>query len=102
MLDKQDRHVVLGADGAQQLVEFFRLARVETGRRLVEAEEPRLGAHGTRDLEAALVAIGQVARRVIGAVDQAHLLEPRLGEFNGILLGAAVMAAAEHAGHGVA
>ena len=46
------------------------LARVEAGRRLVEAEQDRLGAHGARDLEPPLGAIGQVAGRIVGAVDR--------------------------------
>ena len=54
--------------GQQQLVELVRLARVEAGRRLVEAEQQRVGAHGAGDFEAALIAVGQVARRLVGAV----------------------------------
>ena len=55
------------ADGGQQLVELGALARIEAGRRLVEAEQHRIGAHGARDLEPALGAIGQVAGRIVGA-----------------------------------
>ena len=43
------------------------LARVEAGRRFVEAEQHRVGAHGARDLEPALLAIGQVAGEIVGA-----------------------------------
>ena len=55
------------------------LARVEAGGRLVEAEQHRVGAHGARDLEPPLRAIGQLAGRIVGAVDQADLVEPVLG-----------------------
>ena len=41
VLDQQDRGAVLVADGAQQRVELGALARVEAGRRLVEAEQHR-------------------------------------------------------------
>ena len=51
------------ADGAEELVELGALARIEAGRRLVEAEQERLGAHGARDLEPPLSAIGQLAGR---------------------------------------
>ena len=60
----------------QQLVELGALARVEAGGRLVEAEQHRVGAHGARDLEPALRAVGQVAGRIVGAVDQADAVEP--------------------------
>ena len=76
VLDQQDRDVVLVADEAEEAVELGRLARIEAGGRLVEAEEERLGAHGAGDLEAPLRAIGQVAGRVVGAVDEIDLLEP--------------------------
>ena len=44
------------------------LARVEAGGGLVEAQQHGVGAHGARDLEPALVAVGQVAGRIVGAV----------------------------------
>ena len=76
VLDEEDRDLVLAADEAEELVEFGRLARVEAGGRLVEAEEQRIGAHGAGDLQPSLGAIGQVGRRIVGAVDQVDLLEP--------------------------
>ena len=48
-------------------------ARVEAGGRLVEAEQHRIGAHGAGDLEPPLGAVGQVAGRIVGAVDEADL-----------------------------
>ena len=68
--------LVLVANEAEQRVEFGRLARVEAGGRLVEAEEHGIGAHGAGDLQPALGAIGQVPGRVVGAVDQADPLQP--------------------------
>ena len=67
---------VLVADGEQQRVELGAFARIEAGGRLVEAEQHRIGAHGARDLEPALRAIGQVAGRIVGALDQADPVEP--------------------------
>ena len=46
-------------------VERLRLARVHAGRRLVEQEEPGLRRERARDLEPALVAVGQAARQVV-------------------------------------
>ena len=66
----------LVADRHQQLVELRRFARVEAGRRLVEAEQPRLGAHGARDLEPPLRAVGQLAGRPVGVGHQADALQP--------------------------
>ena len=76
VLDQQDRDGVLVADGEQQRVELGAFARIEAGRRLVEAEQHRIGAHGARDLQPPLRAIGQVAGRIVGARQQPDALEP--------------------------
>ena len=81
------------ADVEQQLVELGGFARVEAGRRLVEAEQHRLGAHGARDLQPALRAIGQVARLPVGAVGEADPLQPVARELDRLALGLAVDAA---------
>ena len=60
------------ANGAQQRVEFGALARVEASCGLIETEQHGIGAHGARDLEAALVAIGQVAGGIVGARGEAR------------------------------
>ena len=69
------RPLVSSRIGASSSLSSAALARVETRRRLVEAEQHGFGAHGARDLEPALGAVGQVAGRIVGAVDQ-HLVEP--------------------------
>ena len=69
VLDQQDRGGVVVADRQQQLVELGALARIEAGGRLVEAEQHRIGAHGARDLEPPLRAVGQVAGRIVGALE---------------------------------
>ena len=66
----------------QQRVELGRFPRVEAGGRLVETKQLWTGAHGPRDLEAPLRAIGQVACRVVGAIDQLGLLQPMLGKLD--------------------
>ena len=76
-----------------------RLARVEARRRLVEAEQHRLGAHGARDLEPALGAVGQIAGRIVGAIGEADLLEPRLRRARRPRARRARSAAAEEAEH---
>ena len=80
---------MLGLDGLEELGQVRGLARVEAGRRLVEAQQRRLGAHGARDLEPPLGAVGQVAGRIVGAVGERHLLEPELGALHGRRLGLA-------------
>ena len=71
----------------QQLAQRRAFARVQAGGGLVEAEQRGLGAHRARDLEPPLVAIGQIAGGVVGAVEQADAIEPELGEIDRALLG---------------
>ena len=85
------------ADGEQQFVEFGALARIEAGRRLVEAEQHRIGAHGAGDFEPPLRAIGQFAGRIVGALDQADAVEPRARLVDRRALGGRVGGKAEHA-----
>ena len=70
----------------QQLVQLRGLARVEAGRRLVEAEQHRVGAHGARDLQPALVAIGQAAGRPVGLGREADAVEPVAGDLDRLAL----------------
>ena len=51
-------------------------ARVQARRRLVEAEQLRVGAHRPRDLEPPLRAIGQLAGRPVGIGDEPDALQP--------------------------
>ena len=67
MLDEQ--HGDAGVtDLADQLEQVLLLGRVEAGRRLVQAEQLGLGGQRPGDLEPALVAVGQVAGQLVGAV----------------------------------
>ena len=69
VLDQQ-HGVAQVADLADQLVQLLLLRGVEAGRRLVQAEQFRLGGQRPGDLETALVAVRQVAGQVVGpAVD---------------------------------
>ena len=86
----------------KQLVELERLARVEAGGGLVEAEQRRIGAHRAGDLEPTLRAVRQLAGGIVGAVDQADLVEPVLGALDRGALGGAVARRAEQAEHGEA
>ena len=82
VLDQQDRRAGGVLDVVEQRVERQRFPRIEAGRRLVEAQQFRPGAHGARDLQPALRAIGQVAGRVVGAVDQLRLFQPELRQLD--------------------
>ena len=82
-----------------QVVELGAFARIEAGRRLVEAEQHRVGAHGARDLEPPLVAIGQVAGRIVGAAIR-PIASSQCRAFSIASRSAAAIAAeAEHAEH---
>ena len=65
------------------------LARVQSGGRLVKAQQRRFGAHRARDFETALIAIGQIAGGIVGAVEQADAVEPARRLIDGVLLGGA-------------
>ena len=58
-----------------------------------------LRAHGAGDLEAALAAIGQIARQIVGAVDKARLFEPEFRKLNGRTIGAPIGAGIEDSSH---
>ena len=88
VLDQENADAVAIADRDQKLVELGGLTRVEAGCRFVEAEQAGASAHGARDLEAALVSIREIARRVVGPIDEADLLQPGLRQLDGGLFGA--------------
>ncbi len=78
-------------------VEHGAFARVEAGGRLVEAQQHRVGAHGAGDLQAALVAVGQRAGRIVGAVRQLDAIEPIAGDVDRRRLGLLVARRADEA-----
>ena len=101
VFDEKDRHVFVLADVEQQAVEILGFARVEAGGRLVEAQHDGPCAHGAGDLQPALVAIGKVAGGIVGAVDEAGLLQPVGGEIHGFLAGVLIALGVEDAGERV-
>ena len=62
VLDEQDGQPELGPEAADEVGHLARLAGVHAGRRFVEQEQLRPRPEGAGDLEAALVAVRQVAR----------------------------------------
>src|SRR5262245_37780084 len=66
---------MLRADGIEIAAELGAFVGIESRRRLVEAEQHRIGAHGARDLEPTLAAVRQLAGQIIGARGQCNLLE---------------------------
>ena len=101
VLDQQHRVAVV-ADLADEPHELVLLRRVEARRRLVQAEQLRLGGQRPGDLQPALVAVGQVLRLVGGAVGDAHELQQRHRALDGLALLAVVprhpQQRAEHTG----
>ena len=67
---------MLVADRVQIAAELGAFARIEAGGRLVETQQHRFGTHRARDLEAALVAVRQIAGGIVGARGQTRLVEP--------------------------
>src|SRR3546814_2995220 len=59
---------------------------MEARRRLVEADELRAGGHRPCDLEAALVAVRQVRRQLVGLLVDAHEAEQLHGALVALLL----------------
>ena len=74
MLDQQDRRAV-AADVLEQAAQRGGLRRVHASGGLVEREELGLGRERARDLEAALVPVGQVPRQAVRAPGHAHVIE---------------------------
>ena len=65
VLDEQDRQAQLVPDPAEEGHHRGRLGRVHARRRLVEQQQLGPGRERSGDLEAALVAVGQVAGQLV-------------------------------------
>ena len=89
VLDQQDRRAVVSADREQELAQRGAFARVQSGCRLVETEQGRFGTHRTRDFEPALIAVRQITRGVVGALQQSNAIEPASGQIDRLLFGRA-------------
>ena len=76
MLDEQHRHAELAAQLVDERLQIALFLRVQAGGRLVQHEQARLGDHAARDLQASLVAVGQVAGLAVGELAQAHEVQP--------------------------
>src|SRR3546814_15712068 len=83
MRDEQNPDLGLVAYLRQQQAQLGGLAGVQPCRGLIETQEPRPGAHGTRNLEAALLAIGEIAGIVVREGQEGRPLEPKSGESDG-------------------
>ena len=86
MLDQDDGHAAIG-EAADQLHQVLDLAMRQAGGGLVEQQQLRPQRQRARDLEAPLVAEGQVARLLVGEVGEADEVEqpPRLGQRRALL-----------------
>ena len=97
MFNQEYSNVMVLADAEKQLVELIRLAWIEPSSRLIQAQEDRVGAHGPGNFQAALVAIGQVAGRIIGTVYKIYFFEPVFAFFNRRIFGPSENRAAQYA-----
>src|SRR5581483_605528 len=101
MFDQNNADALAIADFAQQPRELGGIVRIQTGRRFIETEQQRAGAHGARDLEPALIAVRQTARGIVGAVDQMHALQPMTRQLDGALFRGAIALQTDQAAEGV-
>ena len=74
VLDQQDRRAV-AADPLEQRAQPGGFGGVHAGGGLVEREQPRVGRERARDLELALVAVGEMLREVVGSARDADVFE---------------------------
>src|SRR5690606_5192322 len=74
VLDEQDSDAAV-ADLSDAVIEGANFLGVHAGCRLVEQQELRLRRHGTRKLETALLAEGEVGGEFVGLVGKARKLE---------------------------
>ena len=99
VLDQQHRDALLVADPVDELVERGRLLRVHAGRRLVQQQDLGPQGHGARDLQPALVAVGEVAGQLALALADAHVLQQLAGRVAGGALLPALAGQAEDGRH---
>ncbi len=102
VLDQEQRRGPIRLDAEQERVQIRRFARIEARGGLVEAQQHRVRAHRAGDLQPTLVAVGQAARGLVGAIDQIDALEPGFGLLDGGLLRTAVARRADEAEEGEA
>jgi len=97
VLDQQHGNAVLAAQLVDQALQVLFLLRVQAGGGFVKHEHARLGDHAARDLQAALVAVGQVAGLAVDELAQAHHVQPVQGALDLFLFAAAVARRVEQA-----
>ena len=88
VLDDQDRQV--RRDAADQGHGVMGLGRAHACRRLVQAEQLRLGRQRDADLQMALLAVGQVGRQLVLLAAQADRLQHRFGALDEVAIRAVV------------
>src|SRR2546428_524493 len=86
VLDEQDGEVEARANPADQLAEPPLLPAVHAGGGLVEQEQLGLQRQGARDLQPALVAVGEVPCALVRTVGQANQLQQRQRPAPGVAL----------------
>ena len=79
MLDEEDGQAELGAKTRDELHQVLRLLGVHARRRLVEEQQLRAGGKRARDLEAPLVAVGEVLGELVADPVQPDVRQELLG-----------------------
>ena len=79
VLDQQDRDPEVAADPADQVGHLARLDGVHPGRRLVEQEQPGVAGERAGDLEPSLIAVREVASRLLVAALEPHVARATRG-----------------------
>ena len=75
MLDEQDRNIKPAADIAYRGHQLMGFGRVHTRGRLIQQQQLRLGCQRTRNLQLALLTVGQIARFALRQIIQSDHLE---------------------------
>src|SRR5262249_24576338 len=80
-----DDHCAALPDRFEKLHRLRSFARAHAGERLVEQEQARRSGEGKPDLQAALLAIGELRYRQVGAIAETHLCERPLDSLRQVI-----------------
>src|SRR5437870_943492 len=99
VLDQEDGEAEARANATNEPAQAPLLPAIHAGGGLVEQKQLGLQRQGARDLEPALVAVGEVAGPLVGTVGEADQLEQRQGPATRLALLGARRGQPDHAAH---
>lgn len=102
VFDQHNGHVVVVTQMANHAAERLGFLRIKPCGRFVQADDLRSCAHGAGDFQTALLAVGKLTGKTVGAIHQVHHFEPVERRVHGVFLGLAVGLGVEDARQHVA